>query len=162
MTKSVEDYLKTIYKCQQRVDEPIKTNTISDELKLSRASVTEMVQKLSDQGFLTYFPYKGVTLTKKGEQKGKEMLRRHRLIELYLHRQLELSISDVHPELIEYSQKIIDENTIKFACAKGSCIVLSTFHCQSSSSSQQHSKCLPLIIQQNVHSDKSNKKKLLF
>ena len=51
-----------------------------------------------------------------------------------------------------------DENTIKFACAKGSCIVLSTFHCQSSSSSQQHSKCIPLIIQQNVHSDKSNKK----
>lgn len=98
MTKSVEDYLKTIYKCQQRVAEPIKTNAISDELKLSRASVTEMVQKLSEQGFLTYFPYKGVTLTKKGEQKGKEMLRRHRLIELYLHQQLELPISDVHPE----------------------------------------------------------------
>lgn len=56
-----------------------------------------------------------------------------------------------------------DENKIKFACAKGSCIIVSSFHCQSiiSSQQQQHSKCTPLIIQQTVRSDKSNKQRTL-
>ena len=55
-----------------------------------------------------------------------------------------------------------DENKIKFACAKGSCIIVSTFQCQSIISpqqQQQHSKCTPLIIQQTVRSDKSNKQR---
>lgn len=87
VTGAVEDYLKAIYKLQQS-GAPATTNAIAGQMGLRAASVTAMLQQLSKQGMAEYTPRRGVYLTEGGLSAALRVIRRHRLIELYLNQRL--------------------------------------------------------------------------
>jgi len=82
-TESTEEYLEAIY-CLYERGEAATTTSVAKELKVAPASATQMLKKLAKQGYLKYFPYRGVTLTPKGEKIGKKILRKHRVMEKVL------------------------------------------------------------------------------
>lgn len=96
-TRAVEDYLKAIYKLQ-RDGSPATTNALAEVLGIKAASVTSMFQWLSEQGMANYTPYRGASLTEKGQVAALRVIRRHRLIELYLHQHLNVPWDRVHDE----------------------------------------------------------------
>ena len=83
LTRSVEDYLKAIYRLSPQ-GQPATTSEIAHLLDLSAPSVSGMIKRLSEQGLLEHVPYKGVRLTAEGRRAALRMLRRHRLLEAYL------------------------------------------------------------------------------
>src|SRR5262245_8955556 len=83
LTRSVEDYLKAIYRLSQK-GQPATTNDIAHQLELSAPSVSGMVKRLSEQGLLEHVPYKGVVLTLDGRHAALRTIRRHRIIEAYM------------------------------------------------------------------------------
>jgi DtxR family Mn-dependent transcriptional regulator len=97
VTRAVEYYLIAIYKLQ-RDGSPATTNAIAESLGVRAASVTAMVQQLSRTGMADYTPYRGAVLTDKGITEALHVIRRHRLIELYLNRHLEVPWDRVHDE----------------------------------------------------------------
>lgn len=97
VTQAVEDYLKAIYRLQQDGSAAM-TNAIAERLGLRAASVTSMLQQLSEQGLADYTPYRGVFLTETGTEAALRVIRRHRLIELYLHQHLAVPLDRVHDE----------------------------------------------------------------
>ncbi|MXX77918.1 MAG: metal-dependent transcriptional regulator [Gemmatimonadales bacterium] len=96
-SRAVEDYLKAVYKLQQAGD-PVSTTALAEELDRSAASVTNMVKSLAAQGLLRHTPYRGVLLTTAGKAAALRIIRRHRVIELYLIERLGFSWEDVHAE----------------------------------------------------------------
>src|SRR5690349_9915090 len=96
-TRAVEDYLKAIYKLGQDGSRAT-TNAIAERMGLRAASVTAMLQQLSEQGLAEYTPYRGATLTQAGVAAALRVIRRHRLIELYLNRQLDVPWDRVDAE----------------------------------------------------------------
>ncbi len=97
VTRAVEDYLKVIYKLQQD-GSPATTNAIAESMGLRAASVTAMLQQLSEQGLAEYTRYRGVYLTGPGVSAALRVIRRHRLIELYLHQHLGVPWDRIHDE----------------------------------------------------------------
>lgn len=81
--REMEEYLEMMYRKAQK-KENITTTSMAEELSISPASVSEMFKKLEKKGFAKLTPYKGVVLTKKGEEAGKRILKRHRLVEDFL------------------------------------------------------------------------------
>lgn len=67
-------------------------------LEVTPAAVSDMLKRLAEDGFIQYAPYKGVRLTQKGQSVGQNMLRRHRIWELFLHQQVGLPWNSVHQE----------------------------------------------------------------
>ncbi len=101
---SKEDYLSTIYKHRDK-DGKIKSNLIAERLDISGAAVTDMLNKLSKAGFVDYRKYKDIKLTKDGENYARNMVRRHRIWELFLQRIVGMPWDKVHDEaeLLEHS-----------------------------------------------------------
>lgn len=97
LTKGREDYLKTIYSLQ-RQGAPVRTNDIARVLGVEPASVTGIIKRLAELGLVDYQPYKGVTLTDDGLKAALEVIRNHRLIELYLVEALGYAWDEVHDE----------------------------------------------------------------
>lgn len=97
ITKEREDYLKTIYHLQHE-ENPVRTTTIARALGVEPASVTGVIKRLSELNLLYYEPYKGVSLTDDGRRIALEVIRHHRLIELYLIEKLGYSWDEVHDE----------------------------------------------------------------
>ena len=99
LSTAVEDYAKAIYALQRRADgEPVTTNHLAARLGVTAASASSMVKKLSDQGLVEHAPYRGVRLTHEGERVALEVLRHHRLLELYLSEHLDVPWDRVHDE----------------------------------------------------------------
>ena len=96
-SQQVEDYLKSIYKLQERGGR-VSTSSLSERLNISAPSVTEMIKKLAEEGVLTYAPYKGVELTADGRKKALKILRRHRLWEVFLDEVLKYPWHEIHEE----------------------------------------------------------------
>lgn len=98
-TSTVEDYLKCILLEEQRDPEAlVSMRQISSALSVAPGTVTAMVKTLADGGLVTYEPYSGVRLTPAGRQLGGHVLRRHRLIELFLVQVMGMDWSEVHAE----------------------------------------------------------------
>jgi DtxR family transcriptional regulator, Mn-dependent transcriptional regulator len=98
ITPAVEDYLKAIYTLQQQ-DSDVSTSQLAEQLGgLKPASVTGMVKKLAELNLLTHTPYQGVRLTPIGERVALEVVRHHRLLELYLVEALGFTWDEVHEE----------------------------------------------------------------
>ena len=97
VSRAVEDYLKVIYKLQQDGSRAT-TNAIAGNMGLRAASVTAMLQQLSEQGMAQYTPYRGAYLTESGLAAALRVIRRHRLIELYLNQHLSVPWDRVHDE----------------------------------------------------------------
>lgn len=117
LTESVEDYLKVIFKLQQHTT--AGTNDIAKALNVAPASVTNMVKRLADNGLATHTPHKGVTLTDAGEKVALEILRHHRLLELYLAEQLGYPIDMVHDEAEKLEHHISEEFEERIAAMLG-------------------------------------------
>ena len=96
-SRAVEDYLKAVYKLQQAQDS-VATTALAEELDRSAASVTNMVKGLAEQGLLEHTPYRGVRLTASGELTALKIIRRHRVLELYLIETLGYRWDNVHAE----------------------------------------------------------------
>jgi DtxR family Mn-dependent transcriptional regulator len=97
ITREREDYLKAIYKLQQE-ESPVRTNSIARLLNVEPASVTGIVKRLAELGYLEHKPYRGVVLTEAGEKVALDVIRNHRLIELFLIDSLGYSWDEVHDE----------------------------------------------------------------
>jgi DtxR family Mn-dependent transcriptional regulator len=95
---AVEDYAKAIYALAQRTDGVVSTNALAERLNVTAPSVSAMVKKLSERGLVEHIPYKGVRLTAEGERVALEVMRHHRLLELYLAEQLGVPWDRVHEE----------------------------------------------------------------
>ncbi len=103
LSRSVEDYLKYIYHLQLEGSK-VNTSSLAGILNISPASVSEMVGKLSKLGWITNKPYYGFKLTKDGERISVNLIRKHRLLEVFLHQQLNYKWEEVHgeAELLEH------------------------------------------------------------
>ena len=98
-SEAVENYAKAIYSLQHRAGgDPVATNDLADRLEVTPASASGMIKKLADQGLVEHVPYRGVQLTEEGERLALEVLRHHRLLELYLATQLDVPWDRVHEE----------------------------------------------------------------
>jgi DtxR family Mn-dependent transcriptional regulator len=95
---AIEDYAKAIYALARRSGGVASTNALAERLQVTAPSVSAMVKKLSERGLVEHVPYKGVKLTPDGERVALEVLRHHRLLELYLAEHLGVPWDRVHEE----------------------------------------------------------------
>jgi len=112
-SQSEENYLKAIYHLSLISNKGITTNAIAKKLETKASSVTDMVQKLSEKELIIYKKYQGVTLTEFGKKTAANIVRKHRLWEVFLVEKLNFSWDEVHDvaEQLEHikSQKLIQE-----------------------------------------------------
>ena len=118
LTRSVEDYLKTIYLLSQG-GEPASTNDIAHQLGLSAPSVSGMIKRLAEQGLVEHEPYKGVELTPEGRRLAIRMVRRHRVLEAYLVAKLGYDWDGVHGEAERLEHAVSDGLINRMAAALG-------------------------------------------
>jgi DtxR family Mn-dependent transcriptional regulator len=107
LTTAHEDYLKAIYMLQAQGGE-VTNSALASFMGVSPASATNMVKKLAELSLAKYEPYQSVALTEAGALVALEVLRHHRLIELYLHQELNLPWDQVHAEA-ERLEHVISE-----------------------------------------------------
>lgn len=110
-TLAEENYIKSIFHLEQHLKEGVSTNAIAERLDTKPSSVTDMVQKLDHKKILTYVKYKGVSLTPKGNQIAINIIRKHRLWEVFLVEKLHYSWDEVH-EIAEQLEHIQSEGLI--------------------------------------------------
>ena len=112
LTQSEENYLKTIFHLQQG-QEAVATNAVADALQTRAASVTDMLKKLNAKKLLHYKPYYGFYLSAEGRKLATNIIRRHRLWEVFLSHKLKFGWDEVHSlaEELEHvsSKKLIDK-----------------------------------------------------
>jgi DtxR family Mn-dependent transcriptional regulator len=107
-TPVVEDYLKAIWMLQQ-TESPVSNSRIAERLGLSAAAVTAMVKRLAEQKLLRHEPYYGVRLTPAGELASLRIIRRHRVLELFLTDVLGYEWDKVHEEAERLEHAASDE-----------------------------------------------------
>jgi DtxR family Mn-dependent transcriptional regulator len=115
--EAVENYAKAIYALQRRGDTAVTTNALADRLGVTPASASGMVKKLDALGLVRHEPYRGVELTRDGERLALEVLRHHRLLELYLAERLDMPWDRVHDEA-EVLEHVISEELEALIAAK--------------------------------------------
>jgi len=95
---AIEDYAKAIYALELRRDRAVSTNALAERLGVTPASASGMVKRLGELGLAAHQPYRGVTLTAEGRRVALEVIRHHRLLELYLVERLGVPWDRVHEE----------------------------------------------------------------
>jgi len=115
--EAVENYAKAIYALQRRESAPVTTNALAERLGVTPASASGMVKKLDSLGLVRHEPYRGVELTGDGERVALEVLRHHRLLELYLAERLDMPWDRVHDEA-EVLEHVISEELEQLIAAK--------------------------------------------
>jgi DtxR family Mn-dependent transcriptional regulator len=114
---AVEDYAKAIYGLAQQADGAVTTNALAERLGVTAASASGMCKKLDELGLVTHVPYKGVELTAAGERVALEIIRHHRLLELYLTKSLDVPWDRVHAEA-EVLEHVLSEELEELIAAK--------------------------------------------
>lgn len=109
ISAAVEDYAKAIYALQVEAQGPVSNNALADRLGVSAASASNMVKKLGGLGLVEHVPYRGVELTPAGRRVALEVLRHHRLLELYLAQSLGVPWDRVHDEAEVLEHHISEE-----------------------------------------------------
>ncbi|MGH7539190.1 MAG: metal-dependent transcriptional regulator [Gemmatimonadales bacterium] len=118
LTRSVEDYLKAIYRLSGQGGFAT-TSDIAGLLALSAPSVSGMVKRLSEMGLIEHVPYRGVQLTSQGRRAALKMIRRHRVIELYLTHNLGYDWDNVHNEAERLEHAVSDDLIERMAATLG-------------------------------------------
>lgn len=120
ITSSVEDYLKAIYELTQE-QERASTNEIAEQMGVTPASTTGMIQKLASTQppLVDYQKHHGVALTPEGQQNALEVIRHHRLLEAFLHEKLGYSWDEVHDEADRLEHVISEELEERISQALG-------------------------------------------
>jgi DtxR family transcriptional regulator, Mn-dependent transcriptional regulator len=114
---AIEDYAKTIYAIAQRGEGPATTNALAERLGVTAASASGMCKRLGELGLVVHVPYKGVELTGDGERLALEVIRHHRLLELYLAESLDVPWDRVHAEA-EVLEHVLSEELEELISAK--------------------------------------------
>lgn len=107
LSSNHEDYLKAIYILEAR-GEQVTNSVLSEYIGFTPASATNMVKKLAQMGLVIYRPHQAVSLTPTGKRVALEILRHHRLLELFLHKTLDIPWDSVHDEA-ERLEHVISE-----------------------------------------------------
>ena len=111
-TQTEENYLKAIFKLSGKDSEMVATNAIAMSMNTTPASVTDMLKRLTEKGYILYEKYKGARLNEKGRERAVLLIRKHRLWETFMVDKLNFSWDEVHPvaEQLEHIQspKLID------------------------------------------------------
>jgi DtxR family Mn-dependent transcriptional regulator len=118
LTRSVEDYLKAIYHLSNQGGFA-STSDIAGMLDVAPPSVSGMVKRLSETGLIEHVPYRGVQLTAQGRRAALKMIRRHRILELFLTQQLGYDWGGVHAEAEQLEHAASDELIERMAGALG-------------------------------------------
>ncbi len=112
MTRSEENYIKTIFHLGRQGTQDVATNAIAELMETKPSSVTDMIKKLSEKDLVNYKRYQGVSLTSLGNKTALSIIRKHRLWEVFLVEKLDFSWDEVHEvaEQLEHikSDKLID------------------------------------------------------
>jgi DtxR family transcriptional regulator, Mn-dependent transcriptional regulator len=116
-SQAVEDYAKAIFALEGRSSEPVSTNALAARLGITPGSVSAMLKKLDELGLTTHLPYRGVRLTEKGRRLAIEIVRHHRLLELFLAEALEMPWDRVHAEA-EVLEHVLSEDLEALISAK--------------------------------------------
>lgn len=98
LSQAMQDYLKALYKLQPRYPRGVPTSALAQRMAVAPASATNMVKRLARLGLVEHTPYQAVTLTSRGAKAALQVIRHHRLLELFLRKHLGLSIEQVHDE----------------------------------------------------------------
>jgi DtxR family transcriptional regulator, Mn-dependent transcriptional regulator len=107
--EGAENYAKALYELQGREDRPVGTSAVADRLGVTRASASGMLRRLAAEGLVDYAPYRGARLTTEGERIALEMIRHHRLLELFLAEELGMPWDRVHSEAEVLEHHISEE-----------------------------------------------------
>ncbi len=119
-SEAVEDYAKAIYALQGKAGgRPVATNQLAARLHVTAGSASAMVKKLAELGLAEHIPYKGVTLTAAGERLALEVMRHHRLLELYLAEHLDVPWDRVHDEADALEHVLSEELEARIAAKLG-------------------------------------------
>ncbi len=118
LSTAIEDYLKTIYLLQQQ-QQQASTMVLAERLNVRPASVSGMLRKLADMKLVRHTPYHGVVLEPMGEKIALEVLRHHRLIELYLVEALGYTWDEVHSEAEDLEHVISEKLEARIAAWLG-------------------------------------------
>jgi DtxR family Mn-dependent transcriptional regulator len=118
ISTSSADYLKAIYDLGAG-DTWVSTSALAQRMEVAPSSATSMTQRLAEQGYASYVPYQGVRLTDKGREAALEILRHHRLLELYLQEALGYPWDRVHDEAERLEHTISEELEDRIDAALG-------------------------------------------
>jgi DtxR family Mn-dependent transcriptional regulator len=113
----IQDYAKAVYALESRAGTAVSTNDLAERLDVTPGSVSGMVRKLTELGLVEHEPYRGVRLTAQGRRVALEVLRHHRLIELFLAEELGMSWDRVHAEA-EVLEHVISEDLEQLISAR--------------------------------------------
>lgn len=108
LTTSEEDYLKALYALTEWEDAEVGTGALADQLGLSPASATAMVQKLAAKELVNHVPRGAITLSETGRREALRMVRRHRLLETFLRDELGYGWEEVHDEAEALEHTVTD------------------------------------------------------
>lgn len=111
-TTAEENYLKAIFKLSNELKNEVTTSSLAEHLATKASSVTDMVQKLADKDLVNYIKYQGVTLTTTGQKKAIQLIRKHRLWELFLFQNLGFKWDEIH-EIAENLEHIKSDMLIE-------------------------------------------------
>jgi len=117
VSASIQDYAKAVYALEARGGAAVSTNDLAERLGVTPGSVSAMVRKLSEVGLLEHQPYRGVRLTAQGRHVALEVLRHHRLIELFLAEELGMPWDRVHDEA-EVLEHVLSEDLERLIAAR--------------------------------------------
>ena len=117
VSSAVEDYAKAIYALEAAGTGAVTTSALAERMGVTAASASGMVRKLCELGLVEHEPYKGVQLTPEGQQLALEVMRHHRLLELYLARDLGVPWDRVHDEA-EVLEHVLSEELEDLIAAK--------------------------------------------
>ena len=118
LSEAIQDYLKSVYKLQATTGR-VTIGALARDQSVSPASASAMVKKLAALHLLVHEPYRGATLTDAGERVALEVIRHHRLLELYLAETLGVHVDDVHDEADRLEHVISEELEARIDSALG-------------------------------------------
>ena len=107
-----ENYLKAIYKLSKKSNKGVSTNALAERMETKASSVTDMIKKLAGKKLVDYKKYQGVTLTKSGQKIAVDIIRKHRLWEVFLQEHLGFGGEEVH-EVAEELEHINSTELVK-------------------------------------------------
>ncbi|NJL93693.1 MAG: metal-dependent transcriptional regulator [Anaerolineae bacterium] len=117
-TKAIEDFLKVVYHLQQQSDR-VRTSAVAEAMNITAPSAYDFIRRCQEAGLLDYRSHRGVRLTEEGERIALEVLRSHRLLELFLVRALGYAWDEVHDEADRLEHYISEKLEARIAAYLG-------------------------------------------
>jgi DtxR family Mn-dependent transcriptional regulator len=108
ISENIEEYLEVLYRNGSN-GEQVSTTKLSKDLGIAPGSVTQMLKKLENLGYIGYTPYKGATLTEEGMKIAQKITRKHRILEKFLMEVLKIKEENIHDQACEMEHTLSDE-----------------------------------------------------